>query len=76
MGALFIVSEDTMLSEDESEKGRVNYVLVADLDAALEKVKEAGGKVEREKWVEGGHTELGLYRDTEGNLGGVLKWLI
>ncbi|EON69623.1 hypothetical protein W97_08883 [Coniosporium apollinis CBS 100218] len=76
MGALSVVAEDVKIGEDDSSKGMVNYILVDDVDATLMRVEEAGGTVEREKWVEGGHTELGLWRDTEGNLGGVLRWVM
>lgn len=61
--------------------GKINggillYMRAENVEETLEKVKGAGGEVVKEKWVEGGHTELGEFRDTEGNLVGVLKWLI
>ncbi|KAF2502910.1 hypothetical protein BU16DRAFT_612496 [Lophium mytilinum] len=90
MGALSLIpgTDAAPESGSESEKngekekidlragGVVNHILVADVAATLQKVVEAGGMVEKERWVEGGHTELGRFWDTEGNLGGVLKWLI
>lgn len=41
---------------------------VDDIDAALEKVKQAGGTVEREKMSLEGMGYLAYFRDTEGNL--------
>lgn len=90
MGALSLISSTNAAPESGSESenggekekvelkagGVVNHILVADVAATLQKVVEAGGAVEKERWVEGGHTELGRFWDTEGNLGGVLKWLI
>jgi uncharacterized protein len=52
------------------------YMRVEGVEETLEKAKSSGGEVVKEKWVEGGHTEMGEFRDTEGNLVGVLKWLI
>ena len=52
------------------------YTMVEDVDLTLQKIVEAGGTVEKDKFIEGGHTEMALYRDTEGNLGGILHWLI
>ena len=49
---------------------------VESVEETLDKAKSADGEVVKEKWVEGGHTEMGEFRDTEGNLVGVLKWLI
>jgi predicted enzyme related to lactoylglutathione lyase len=88
MGSLSLTSPTSEVVDGEKETegagavvekragGVVNFILVTDVAATLERVKEAGGEVERERWVEGGHTELGRYWDSEGNLGGVLKWLI
>lgn len=80
MGTLSLVSApDTPATEAAaapSAGGVVNYILVQDVEATLQKVTAAGGKVVKEMWVEGTHTELGRFCDTEGNLGGVLKWLI
>ena len=50
------------------------YLRVQDIEETLAKATSAGGVVVREKWVEGGHTQLGEFRDTEGNLVGVLTW--
>jgi predicted enzyme related to lactoylglutathione lyase len=54
----------------------VLYMKVESVEETLDKAKSAEGEVVKEKWVEGGHTEMGEFRDTEGNLVGVLKWLI
>jgi predicted enzyme related to lactoylglutathione lyase len=59
-----------------SGPGITLYILVDNIDATLEKVVEAGGTVEKAKFEEGGHTEMALFKDTEGNLGGVLHWLM
>lgn len=78
MGALSLVSAPNGLTTEAAPRagGVVNHILVQDVEATLQKVAVAGGKVVKEKWVEGAHTELGQFCDTEGNLGGVLKWLI
>jgi predicted enzyme related to lactoylglutathione lyase len=61
--------------ESFKNPGVVNYVMVDDVDATLKRLVEAGGKITKEKWTEGGHTELAEFEDTEGNLHGVLHWL-
>jgi len=78
MGALSLVSAPNGPTTEAAPRagGVVNHILVQDVEATLQKVAVAGGKVVKEKWVEGAHTELGQFCDTEGNLGGVLKWLI
>jgi predicted enzyme related to lactoylglutathione lyase len=63
-------------SQINSGSGITLYILVEDIDVTLKKVVEAGGSVEKSKFEEGGHTEMALFRDTEGNLSGVLRWLI
>lgn len=65
--------EDLSATRDD---GVVLYVLVESVDIALGRVADFGGTVVKEKWVEGGHTELGEFRDTEGNLMGVMRWVI
>lgn len=55
--------------------GMVNYLLVDDIDEAFKKIKEAGGAVHTPKIEEGGHTILGRFVDTEGNIVGILQWL-
>jgi len=50
------------------------YVHVDDVRATMAKVVEAGGSIVQDAWLEGDHTWLGIYKDTEGNVGGVLKW--
>ncbi len=62
-------------TEKEGRKGITIYIMVEDVDACLAKAKDAGGVVTMEKFVEGGHTELGRFRDCEGNEVGVLRWL-
>jgi predicted enzyme related to lactoylglutathione lyase len=62
-------------SQPASSAGVTLYTLVDDVDATVKKVIEAGGSIEQDKFVEGGHTEMALFRDTEGNLGGILHWL-
>lgn len=65
--------------EQEGKKkdgGIVVYMVVEDVKATLEKAKAAGGQVLKEMWIEGHHTELGEFKDSEGNLVGVLRWLI
>lgn len=57
-------------------KGITIYLMVEDVDACLAKAKDVGGVVTMEKFVEGGHTELGRFGDCEGNEVGVLRWLI
>ena len=52
------------------------YTHVEDVKGTLEKVKVAGGEVVKGPFMEGDHTELAIYRDTEGNAGGVLRWMI
>jgi uncharacterized protein len=54
----------------------LNYIKVADITATLEKVAAAGGEVIKEKWTEGGHTEMGEFQDPDGNTFGVLHWLM
>jgi len=43
---------------------------------AFERVKAAGGSVVMEKVADGDHTLRGRVSDTEGNVVGILKWLI
>jgi uncharacterized protein len=66
--------DDGAVSSTRGDGGIVLYMRVENVEATLEKAKVAGGGVVKEKWNEGGHTELGEFRDTEGNLVGVLKW--
>ncbi|KIO24620.1 hypothetical protein M407DRAFT_25960 [Tulasnella calospora MUT 4182] len=54
----------------------LNYIKVASVEETLKKVVEAGGKVVEEKWTEGNHTDMGTFEDTEGNLVGLLHWLM
>jgi len=56
--------------------GAVNYIKVQNIDDSIAKLVEAGGKVVKAKWTEGNHTELAEFEDTEGNLHGLLHWLI
>lgn len=54
--------------------GIVMYTRVESVEDTLEKAKGAGGEVVKEMWIEGNHTQLGEFRDTEGNLVGILRW--
>lgn len=88
MGALVKSSDqNTKAEENDKEeeietrknrqvKGIVISLMVEDVAATLEKVRSEGGKVVDEMKVEGNHTELGRFEDTEGNVVGVLRWLI
>jgi predicted enzyme related to lactoylglutathione lyase len=67
--------EDGMRKGHDSN-GITIHILVEDVGQTLEKAAKAGGKVTREMWVEGGHTELGEFMDSEGNAVGILRWLI
>ncbi|KAF3182420.1 hypothetical protein TWF788_006326 [Orbilia oligospora] len=49
------------------------YFMVEDVDKALEKIVELGGKVREEKKPEGEHGLVGLFEDTEGNVHGVYQ---
>jgi len=51
------------------------YLLVDDIQETLERVVKAGGKVVQGMFQERDHTQLAQYADTEGNVGGILKWL-
>jgi predicted enzyme related to lactoylglutathione lyase len=68
--------------EEGGEKGKGDgkvitlYLMVENVEECLVRVEKEGGVVSKGMWVEGGHTELGEFRDTEGNLVGVLRWLI
>ena len=50
------------------------FTHVPDVADAMKKAVEAGGEIVKDTWLEGDHTWLGIYKDTEGNVGGVLKW--
>jgi len=52
------------------------YLLVDDIEETFEKAKSAGGAVAMEKVADGNHTLRGKVADTEGNVVGILKWLI
>lgn len=52
------------------------YLFVDDIESAFEKAKSAGGSVVMEKVQDGDHTLRGKIGDTEGNVIGVLKWLM
>jgi len=62
--------------ENDGKPGVVNYIKARNIDAIIAKIVEAGGKVVKAKWTEGNHTELAEFEDTEGNLHGLLHWLI
>ncbi|KAH6665158.1 Glyoxalase/Bleomycin resistance protein/Dihydroxybiphenyl dioxygenase [Halenospora varia] len=75
MGGIAL-DEDTVETRLARGGGVMIYLKVEDVGKTLEKVVENGGKVAQERIIEGGHTELASFRDTEGNLMGVLRWLI
>jgi predicted enzyme related to lactoylglutathione lyase len=52
----------------------VDYIVVSDVDETLKKAIENGGKVTRDKFTEGDHTELAEF-EFEGVVHGVLRWL-
>lgn len=62
-------------TNEGKKEGIIVYFMVEDVEATLKKVVDNGGKIKQEKRIEGGHTELGSFWDTEGNLVGVLRWL-
>jgi predicted enzyme related to lactoylglutathione lyase len=72
-GGIGFVEEQEMENK-KGERGIVLYMRVESVEGTLEKAKVAGGEVVKEMWVEGNHTQLGQFKDTEGNLVGVLKW--
>jgi predicted enzyme related to lactoylglutathione lyase len=73
MGGLHQASSTA--ANEEQSGSVVNYILVEDVDATLTKVVEAGGKVHKAKFMEGDHSELAEFIDTEGNLHGLLHWV-
>jgi predicted enzyme related to lactoylglutathione lyase len=62
--------------KEHGKRGITIHILVNNVGQTLETAAQAGGKVVREMWVEGGHTELGEFTDSEGNAVGILRWLI
>jgi uncharacterized protein len=76
MGRIRSASEGTAGGEKGGKDGIVLYVLVEDVDETVKKIGEAGGEIVKAKWVEGNHTEMAEFRDTEGNRMGVLRWLM
>ncbi|KAH0551606.1 hypothetical protein GP486_007175 [Trichoglossum hirsutum] len=75
MGGLIKVKAEGSKVHSPGAGGVKVYLRVEDVQAALDRVVEAGGKVVQEMFQEGDHTQLAQYADTEGNVGGVLKWL-
>jgi predicted enzyme related to lactoylglutathione lyase len=53
------------------------FTHVDDVKETVEKIKKAGGKIVKDAWLEGepAHTEMAFYKDTEGNVGGILRWI-
>ena len=76
MGRTRTVPAEDLAEQQQKSSGVVLYVHVDDVEAALKRATESGGAVVKEKWVQGGHTELGEFRDTEGNVVGVMKWVM
>ncbi|KAI9767532.1 MAG: hypothetical protein M1840_005569 [Geoglossum simile] len=75
MGGLLKVKGEGIEVHSPGLGGVKVYLLVDDIQEALERVVKAGGRVVQEKFQEGDHTQLAQYADTEGNVGGILKWL-
>jgi len=50
------------------------YMKVESIKETLEKATSAGGMVVRQNGGEGDCLQMGEFRDTEGNLVGVVKW--
>jgi uncharacterized protein len=80
MGTLSVVDavdSNTSQGVDEVERQAITlYVRVDNVDETLNTILASGGEVVKSKWTEANHTELARYKDTEGNVGGILKWLI
>jgi uncharacterized protein len=74
MGA--IVKRDQPSANKPGGVGIEFYLLVDDIEGAFERVKVAGGSVVTEKVADGDHTLRGRVADTEGNVVGILKWLM
>jgi predicted enzyme related to lactoylglutathione lyase len=62
-----------LLKRPHSNYSTVNTVNVEDLDAALRKVKSAGGQVTSPKFPVAGVGWLAYATDTEGNVFGILQ---
>ncbi len=62
-----------ILRANDLVQGVVNTASVDDLDAALERVKAAGGTVERGRQPVPGVGHMAYCRDTEGNLFGLMQ---
>jgi uncharacterized protein len=73
MGAIHHSDE---ASANKPGVGIVLYLLVDDIEGTFEKAKKAGGAVAMEKVADGDHTLRGKITDTEGNVIGILKWLM
>jgi predicted enzyme related to lactoylglutathione lyase len=57
--------------EVAGEAGPRPYVYVDDIDAALDRIRDAGGTVVRDRYVEGGSLWVATFRDPSGNVLGV-----
>jgi len=75
MGGLLKVKGDGNEVHSPGLGGVKVYLLVDDVQETLERVIKAGGRVVQEMFQERDHTQLAQYADTEGNVGGILKWL-
>jgi predicted enzyme related to lactoylglutathione lyase len=76
MGGIGKVEGEGKVKGEREGEGVLIYLMVESVKECLVRVEKEGGTVSKGMWVEGDHTELGEFRDTEGNLVGVLKWLI
>ena len=74
MGALHL--KPVLAAGEGGRSGVVNYIKVRNIDDTIARVVGAGGKLLKAKWTEGNHTELAEFEDTEGNVHGLLHWLI
>jgi predicted enzyme related to lactoylglutathione lyase len=50
-----------------------NYVKIHDMAVAVQRVRDAGGKIRREPFMEGSN-EICDFEDTEGNVMGLVRW--
>jgi predicted enzyme related to lactoylglutathione lyase len=75
MGGLRKVKEEENQTHSPNLRGVKVYLRVEDVQETLERVVKAGGRVAKNTFQEGDHTQLAQYIDTEGNVGGILKWL-
>lgn len=66
--------DGAILRGNALHRGTVNTAAVEDLDAALGRVREAGGRVESERTAVRGVGYVAYCRDTEGNVFGLMQF--